>query len=382
MEKNSKLITYKRYFDRRFFGPQPNSFLEKLYGNKPLLWASTGRGNFYRIVDILKLRNEVVLLPVFCAHGIILPLKRNHVKIQFYKSDKKLQPDLNHISELVAEFKVKAIVIIHYFGVAQDLSLLQNLAKKSNFFIIEDCAQALLSKDRNGGYLGFKGDISIFSINKFIPVSSGSFIRLNRFVVPKVVVNRKSLLSFLSILFGRVSLYFKSIEVENSISLIKFLTKFIGKLCYVGYYKLICYQVNPVDINYTEKQMIDRFNFKLFLTIRDKNIKYALRLINNFHLSYLLAFDLQEGWIGPGLPLLVPDANSLSIYFKNRNIETLRFRKYWFFAPKNQIDQFKIEFDFYNRHILLPVNQQMSKSDIRRIIETLVKYIETTSNSN
>ena len=50
--------------------------------------------------------------------------------------------DPDHIETLISK-KTKAIVVIHYSGVACDMDKIMALAKKHNLYVIEDAAQAI-----------------------------------------------------------------------------------------------------------------------------------------------------------------------------------------------------------------------------------------------
>lgn len=58
--------------------------------------------------------------------------------------------------------KTKAIIVVHLFGHVGFLSELQKICREYNLFLIEDCAQAHLSKDVNQ-YAGTVGDVGAFS---------------------------------------------------------------------------------------------------------------------------------------------------------------------------------------------------------------------------
>ena len=68
--------------------------------------------------------------------------------------------------------RTKAILVVHYAGASCDMWLLQNLCKERNLTLIEDAAQALLSKN-DGQHLGTFGDLSCISFHATKNVISG-----------------------------------------------------------------------------------------------------------------------------------------------------------------------------------------------------------------
>lgn len=68
--------------------------------------------------------------------------------------------------------KTKAIVPVHYAGVPCAMDEINAIAKEYNLFVIEDAAQALLSK-YNGEYLGTLGDLGTLSFHETKNIISG-----------------------------------------------------------------------------------------------------------------------------------------------------------------------------------------------------------------
>ena len=80
---------------------------------------------------------------------------------------------------LVTE-KTKAIVVVHYAGVACDMDKVLNIAEKYNLLVIEDAAQAIDSYYK-GKPLGSIGDLATFSFHetKNIQCGEGGLLSVN-----------------------------------------------------------------------------------------------------------------------------------------------------------------------------------------------------------
>ena len=74
--------------------------------------------------------------------------------------------------------KTKAVVPVHLNGHAADLSGLENLCCGRGIHIIEDCAQAIGSRDESGAPLGSRTSLGAFSLasTKIITCGQGGFI--------------------------------------------------------------------------------------------------------------------------------------------------------------------------------------------------------------
>lgn len=91
--------------------------------------------------------------------------------------------DESKIEEVINE-KTKAIIPVHYAGVASDMDKINELAKKHNLHVVEDAAQAIDSYyiGKNGKTpLGACGDMGCFSFHetKNIMAGEGGMISLN-----------------------------------------------------------------------------------------------------------------------------------------------------------------------------------------------------------
>jgi dTDP-4-amino-4,6-dideoxygalactose transaminase len=90
--------------------------------------------------------------------------------------------------------KTKAIVIVHYAGVACDMDIIMGLANNYNLFVIEDAAQAINSFYR-GRPLGSIGHIGCFSFHetKNIQCGEGGMLVINddRFLIRSEIIWEK-----------------------------------------------------------------------------------------------------------------------------------------------------------------------------------------------
>lgn len=79
--------------------------------------------------------------------------------------------DANEIEKLITD-KTKAIVVVHYAGMACEMDKILDIAKKNNLFVIEDAAQAIESAFQ-GKQLGTIGDYGAFSFHETKNVMCG-----------------------------------------------------------------------------------------------------------------------------------------------------------------------------------------------------------------
>lgn len=120
---------------------------------------------------------SVVLCPSYnCGHEIE-PLMRLGLQIQCYRVTSDLEADIEDINRRM-DRGVKALLVTHFFGFGQGLEELRSLCDRRGVFLVEDCAHALLSSNREGD-LGRVGDAAIFSIRKTLPLPNGGAVIFN-----------------------------------------------------------------------------------------------------------------------------------------------------------------------------------------------------------
>lgn len=100
--------------------------------------------------------------------------------------------DENEIEEKITS-KTKAIVPVHYAGVAAEMGKIMETAKKHNLLVIEDAAQGVNAKC-NGKYLGTIGDFGCYSFHEtknYLCGEGGAILTNNKSLLEKVEIMRE-----------------------------------------------------------------------------------------------------------------------------------------------------------------------------------------------
>ena len=88
---------------------------------------------------------DEIIVPSYTFVSTVLAFTRQGARILFADSSvDSPNIDANIIENLVTP-RTKAIVVVHYAGVAVDMDKIMAVAKKHNLFVIEDAAQAIES---------------------------------------------------------------------------------------------------------------------------------------------------------------------------------------------------------------------------------------------
>ncbi len=149
------------------------------FTNNLLTTSCTDALEMAAILANIKAGDEVIA-PSYTFVSTVNPFILRGAKIVF--TDSSLQNpniDTNKIEALITP-NTKAIIAMHYAGVACDMDAIEAIAKKHNLIIIEDAAQAIDSF-YNGKRLGSIGNFAAFSFHetKNIIAGEGGLLVIN-----------------------------------------------------------------------------------------------------------------------------------------------------------------------------------------------------------
>ncbi len=142
-----------------------NWFKEKLNCKSSLLTPScTAALEMAAILIDIKEGDEVIM-PSYTFVSTANAFTIRGAKIVFVD----IRPDTMNIDEKLIEpaitSKTKAIVVVHYAGVACEMDVVMSVANKHSIFVVEDAAQAMMSS-YHGHYLGSIGHFGTFSFHE------------------------------------------------------------------------------------------------------------------------------------------------------------------------------------------------------------------------
>ena len=117
-------------------------------------------------------RGDEVLVPAFHHGAEIEALIQAGVECRFYDATSNLEPDPAELDALVSP-ATKALYVIHYLGIAQDVKRWRRWCDERGFLLIEDAAQAWLASS-DGLPVGTLGDLAIFCFYKTFGFPDGA----------------------------------------------------------------------------------------------------------------------------------------------------------------------------------------------------------------
>ncbi len=185
---NEELEAIKKVFESNWLGKGKltaqfeENFAQHLGISKSLVRStnccSEGLFNSMKIFDI-KPYDEVII-PTISFVGAANAVLANGSKLVFCDVDKRsLNVRLEDIEKVVTP-KTKAILLIHFGGIACEIEEIVKFAKERNIWVIEDSACGVASKYK-GKSLGTFGDMGMFSFDamKILVAGDGSILCFN-----------------------------------------------------------------------------------------------------------------------------------------------------------------------------------------------------------
>lgn len=134
---------------------------------------SRARQGLWNGVRALGLRpGDEVLAPAYHQGAEIEAFVRAGLQCRFYRIDESLSPLSSDLEDLLTD-RTRALHVIHYWGMPQDVSRLRDWCDRRGLFLIEDCAQAFLAKS-NGEWVGQTADLAVYCLYKSFGLPDGA----------------------------------------------------------------------------------------------------------------------------------------------------------------------------------------------------------------
>lgn len=155
------------------FTKKCHSWMESKFNAQKVLLTTSGTAALNMAMLLCELKpGDEVILPSYTfsstANAAVL-VGANLVFVD-------IRPDTMNIDEAKLEYaiteKTKAIIVMHYAGVACEMDAIMDIARRHNLYVIEDAAQGVMSTYK-GKYLGTIGDFGCYSFHETKNYSMG-----------------------------------------------------------------------------------------------------------------------------------------------------------------------------------------------------------------
>jgi dTDP-4-amino-4,6-dideoxygalactose transaminase len=325
--------------------------------SKKYIYLGSGRDSIELIIRALNIKKgDNILLPSYLCESIMDQFKKNKINIIFYKVNKNLIVDLKNIQNKIKNKKIKAIIIIHYFGFIQPkIEKINKFCEKNNIILIEDIVQSALTKYKPRGKIYFN------SYRKILPIPEGS--TLNFEFKLKRIPNKKSFTHFLFVYSGFLATLLKNIPLLEKLS--HHLVDYNEK-------KLINYP-KPAKMSKISKFLLKKQDMDKIAIIRRRNFKFLLGYLNKNKNIKPLFSTLPNNVVPLDFPIILKTKemrkNLKQVLIKNKIYPPIHWK-----LPK-EIDkkEFRESWDISQRILTIPADQRYKLKDMERIIKIIKK---------
>jgi dTDP-4-amino-4,6-dideoxygalactose transaminase len=334
-----------------FFTRKCHQFFEDRYQFKKTLLTTSCTDALEMAALLINIKEgDEIILPSFTFVSTANAFVLRGAKLVFADS-RKDHPGIDEYSiEQLITPKTKAIVIVHYAGVACDMDFIMDLSAKHNIFVIEDAAQAIDSFYK-GRPLGSIGHLAAFSFHETKNIISGEggmlVINDSRFAERAEIIREKGT-NRSKFFRGEVDKY-NWVDIGSS-----FLpSDIIAAFLYA--------QLENIELIQNKRKLLWKTYFDELSAISDQIQLPSIPdfATNNAHMFYIVCKDENQ-------------RNALILHLKNENVHSvfhyLSLHKSPFYAEKHG-DRVLPLSDFYTDGLIrLPLFFELETSQVESII--------------
>lgn len=155
--------------------------------------VSCATEGLFQVCQLLGLsHSDEVIIPSIHFIGAANAIEANGGHAVYCDVDRHtLNPTLDHIASAYHPGRTKALIILHYGGVAQELDSIRNWCDTYDVLMIEDaaCAQSTMCHDKSAGTWGYFGVWS-FDAMKVITCGDGGIVYCEGAALANIIRNR------------------------------------------------------------------------------------------------------------------------------------------------------------------------------------------------
>lgn len=343
------------------FTKRSHEFFEKKYSFKKCLLTTSCTDALEMAAILLDIKEgDEVIMPSYTFVSTANAFVLRGAKIIFADSYFD-NPNINADSiEALITSKTKAIVPVHYAGVACDMKKIMELANKYNLFVVEDAAQAIDSyfEDRPLGSIGHLAAFSFHETKNIISGEGGMLVINDEQFITRAEIIREKGTNRSAFFRGEIDKY-GWVDVGSS-----FLpSDIIAAFLYA--------QLENIDQIQTRRKKLWSRYYQNLQQLSDKHLlkfptipDYAS---NNAHMAYLVCSNLEER---QQLIQALNQAGIMAVF------HYLSLHKSPFYHNKHIGGELKNSDYFSDCLLRLPLYYELSETDIDRITSIIIRFYE------
>ena len=315
-----------------------------------------------------------VALPAYTAEGLVQAVEWAGLAPVFYEQTLDLMVSIKNLRHVFKENRhVTICIVVHPFGILQELETIKTVCSDYSVSLIEDFAQCPMLQDRESK--DERGVATIYSFNKWLPVSDGAIVTADpsRFVLTEKLPEPTLLRISGNKSFDRHLKYNRCLNSTDNINEARELLNYSSQE-YEQYYELLQSQSEAClpENNLTKIQA--RYDISRVIQQRRKNALFLWDTMNVSLVRLVYRREQLEKGYPVALPILFRDRSERDYFvrklFSFGIIAHVQSDKWQFFNLSNQLHHGEKE--FVNRHLLLPVNENYSLDEMSHITNAIM----------
>ena len=342
------------------FTKKCHDFFEGIYNFKKALLTTSCTDALEMAAILLNItKGDEVILPSFTFVSTANAFALRGAKLVFadsYADNPNIDPA--QIEALITP-RTKAIVVVHYAGVACDMGRIMEIADAAGIPVVEDAAQAIDSfyNDKPLGSIGKLGTFS-FHETKNIISGEGGLLAINDLsFMKRAEIIREKGTNRSSFFRGEVDKY-GWVDIGSS---------FLPSDIIAAY---LFAQLENINLIQARRIAIWQAYYDALLPIAEKSGRFVLPSLpkyatNNAHMFYLVCDSITT-------------RTELITHMKSRGVHAvfhyLSLHKSEFYADKHDGRDLKNSDRYTDCILRLPMFFELSKSDVTRVIDSIVGY--------
>jgi dTDP-4-amino-4,6-dideoxygalactose transaminase len=302
---------------------------------------------------------DEVIIPSYTFVSTALAFVRQGANIVFADSNSQNPNiDVSGIEALITP-RTKALVPVHYAGIACDMDVIMKLADKYNLIVIEDAAQAVDSYYK-GTPLGSIGHMAAFSFHETKNINAGEGGML--------VINDERFLNRAEIIWEKGTNRAEFFRGEvNKYGWVDTGSSFLPSEIIAAY---LYAQIENIDDIQLKRRKIWELYFEGFQDIKKAGIQLPFipdYATNNGHMFYLVCSDLRQR------TYLIEQLKNMGIYavFHYQSLH-----KSPFYSNRHDGREIPVSDMYSDCLVRLPLHYDLTEEDVNLIISSTKKIIQ------
>lgn len=205
----------------------------------------------FGLLSSIEKKNSYILVPDYICEVVPNTILLNNYKLIYYRINDDFTPDWQDLNEKINK-NISAVMMVHYFGIRQNVNKFFDFAKKNKILLIEDNAHSLINWNDKNTYF----DFSISSPRKNLNLFSGGSLTIDnlKYDINKLIkypLNKKQIIStFHKKKFDKFKIFIKK-----------------------NFYKRPKYEINFDEEEMITDYLIDDYSYKVLNNSNLKKIK-------------------------------------------------------------------------------------------------------------